>query len=52
MLAALPAASVLCKVRDPIAMPGFRTRQVTLVTTRLDAAVYRVTVLSERSRLR
>ena len=32
--------------------PGFRTRQVTLVTTRLDAAVDRVAALAERYRQR
>jgi hypothetical protein len=41
-LAALPEALVLREVRDDIGTPGFRTRQITLVTTLLDAAVYRV----------
>jgi Transposase DDE domain len=40
-LAALPEALVLREVRDGISRPGCRTRQITLVTTLLDAAVYR-----------
>jgi IS4 transposase len=39
-------------VRYPIGTPGFRTRQMTLVTTRLDAKVYRVADLAERYRRR
>jgi hypothetical protein len=38
--------------RYGIGKPGFRTRQSTLVTTRLDAAVYRVDDLAEWYRLR
>jgi hypothetical protein len=34
-------------VRDPIGRPGCRTRQRTLVTTRLDAALDRVADLAE-----
>jgi hypothetical protein len=34
-------------VRYQIGTPGFRTRQITLVTTRLDAAAYRVSDLAE-----
>jgi len=39
-------------VRYHIGTPGFRTRQMTLVTTRLDAEVYRVTDLAELYRQR
>ena len=39
-------------MRYDIGTPGFRTSQITLVTTRLEAAVYRVADLAERSRLR
>jgi hypothetical protein len=35
-LAALPDSFELCEVRYHIDMPGFRTHQITLVTTRLD----------------
>jgi hypothetical protein len=51
-LAALPETLALREVRYRIAMPGFRTRQMTLVTTRLDAESYRVADLAERSRQR
>jgi hypothetical protein len=51
-LAALPEMIVLREVRDHIDRPGFRTRQITLVTTLLDAAVYRVDDLAELYRLR
>jgi hypothetical protein len=51
-LLALPDSIVLREVRYGIGRPGFRTRQITLVTTRLDAAVYRVDDLAELSRLR
>jgi hypothetical protein len=51
-LAALPEALVFREVRDHLGTPGFRTRQMTLVTTRLDAAVYCVDDLAEWSRLR
>jgi hypothetical protein len=37
-------------VRDHIGTPGFRSRQMTLVTTLLDAAVYRVADLAKRYR--
>jgi hypothetical protein len=50
--AALPAALVLREVRDRIGTPGFRSREITLGTTRLDAAVYRVGDLAERYRQR
>ena len=40
------------EVRDHIGRPGFRTRQITLVTTRLDAEISRVADLAERSRQR
>jgi hypothetical protein len=43
---------VLREVRDPTDRPGFRTRQITLVPTRLEAAVYRVNDLAELYRLR
>jgi len=39
-------------VRDHIGTPGFRTRQMTLVTTLLDAEVYRVADLAELYRQR
>jgi Transposase DDE domain len=51
-LAALPEALVLREVRYRIGTPGFRTRQVTLVTTLLDAEVYSVADLAELYRLR
>jgi hypothetical protein len=40
------------EVRDHIGRPGFRTRQITLVTTLLDAESYRVADLAERYRQR
>jgi IS4 transposase len=43
---------VLRDVRDHIGRPGFRTRQLTLVTTRLDADIYRGADLAERYRQR
>jgi hypothetical protein len=46
-LAALPEAFGLREVRYQIGTPGFRTRQITLVTTLLDAAVHRVADLAE-----
>jgi hypothetical protein len=46
VLAALPESLVLREVRDHIATPGFRTRQITLVTTLLDAAISRVADLA------
>jgi hypothetical protein len=51
-LAALPEALVLREVRYQIGTPGFRTRQITLVTTLLDAAVYPVDDLAELYRQR
>jgi hypothetical protein len=51
-LAALPETWVLREVRDPIGTPGFRTRQITLVTTLVDAAVYGVADLAARYRQR
>jgi hypothetical protein len=51
-LLALPDSIVLREVRYGIGRPGFRTRQITLVTTLLDAAVYRVDDLAELYRLR
>ena len=51
-LAALPETLVLREVRYHIGTPGFRTRQITLVTTLLDAAVYRVADLAELYRQR
>ena len=51
-LAVLPDLLVLREVCYRIGTPGFRTRQITLVTTRLDAAVYRVDDLAELYRLR
>jgi Transposase DDE domain len=52
MLAALPEALMLREVRYQIGTPGFRTRQITLVTTLLDAEIYRVADLAELYRLR
>jgi hypothetical protein len=46
-LAALPEALELREVRDDIDRPGFRTRQITLVTTLLDADIYRMADLAE-----
>ncbi len=51
-LAALPEALILREVRYHPGRPGFRTRQITLVTTLLDAAVYRIDDLAELYRLR
>jgi hypothetical protein len=51
-LAALPVASVLREVRYHIGTPGFRTRQMTLVAMRLDAAAYRVADRAELYRRR
>jgi Transposase DDE domain len=51
-LAALPEALVLREVRYHLGTPGFRTRQITLVTTRLDPEVYRVADLAELYRQR
>ena len=51
-LAALPEALELREVRYHIGTPGFRTRQVTLVTTLLDAEIYRVADLAELYRQR
>jgi hypothetical protein len=51
-LAALPETLELREVRYGIDTPGFRTRQITLVTTLLDAAVYPVAELAELYRQR
>jgi Transposase DDE domain len=51
-LAALPEALVLREVRYPTGTPGFRTRQITLVTTLLDPERYPVTDLAELYRQR
>jgi hypothetical protein len=51
-LAALPEALVLREVRYRLGTRGFRTRQITLVTTLLDAEVYRVADLAELYRQR
>jgi hypothetical protein len=51
-LAALPEALVRREVRYRIGRPGFRTPEITLVTTLLDGAVYRVTDLAELYRRR
>jgi IS4 transposase len=51
-LAALPEALVLREVRYRIGTQGFRTRQITLVTTRLDADDYCVSDLAELYRRR
>jgi hypothetical protein len=46
-LTALPEALTLREVRYQIGTPGFRTREITLVTTLLDAEIYRVADLAE-----
>ena len=51
-MAALPGTLLLREVRYGIGRPGFRTRQITLVTTLLDAAVYRADELAGLYRLR
>jgi IS4 transposase len=51
-LLALPDSIVRREVRDHLSTPGFRTRQMTLVTTRLDPEVDPVADLAERSRRR
>jgi hypothetical protein len=51
-LAALPDSLVLREARYHLGRPGFRTRQVTLVTTLLDAQTYRVADLAELYRQR
>jgi hypothetical protein len=51
-LAALPDSLVLREVRYYIGTPGFRTRQITVVTTLLDAEIYRVADLAELYRQR
>ncbi|MDQ3828441.1 MAG: IS4 family transposase [Candidatus Tectomicrobia bacterium] len=51
-LAALPDSLVLREVRYQIHTPGFRTREITLVTTLLDAESYRVADLAELYRRR
>jgi hypothetical protein len=51
-LAALPETLVLREARYHLYMPGFRTRQMTLVTTLLDADIYRGADLAELYHLR
>jgi hypothetical protein len=51
-LAALPEALALRELRYHIGTPGFRTREITLVTTLLDAEAYRVSDLAELYRRR
>jgi Transposase DDE domain len=51
-LAALPESLVLREVRYQLDTRGFRTRQITLVTTLLDAAAYPVAELAELYRQR
>jgi IS4 transposase len=46
-LAALPDSLMLREVRYDVGTPGFRTRQITLVTTLLDTAIYRAADLAE-----
>ena len=50
-LAALPEVLMLREVRYQIGTPGFRTREITLITTLLDAETYGV-VISVISRVR
>ena len=45
--AALPAALAVRLLEIQVAVPGFRTRRVVLVTTLLDAALYPATALGE-----
>jgi hypothetical protein len=52
MLAALPETLELREVRYGISTPGFRSREITLVTTLLDAEVYRVADLAALYRQR
>jgi Transposase DDE domain len=52
MLAALPDSLVLREVRYHLSTPGFRTREITLVTTLLDPEVYSVPDLAELYRRR
>jgi Transposase DDE domain len=51
-LAALPDSLVLREVRYRLGTPGFRTREITLVTTLLDAETYGVSDLAELYRQR
>src|SRR4029450_12659152 len=51
-LAALPESLVLREVRYRMGTPGFRTREITLVTTLLDAEAYCVSDLAELYRQR
>jgi hypothetical protein len=51
-LAALPDSLVLREVRYHIGTPGFRTREITLVTTLLDGEIYPVADLAELYRQR
>jgi hypothetical protein len=51
-LAALPETVVLREVRYHLGTPGFRTRQITLVTTLVEAAVYGVADLAALYRQR
>jgi hypothetical protein len=46
-LAALPEALARREVRYRLGTPGFRTREITLVTTLVDADIYRVADLAE-----
>jgi hypothetical protein len=46
-LATLPEAWTLREVRYHVGTPGFRTREMTLVTTLFDAEAYRVSELAE-----
>src|SRR5512132_2908844 len=51
-LAALPETIVLREVRYRLGTSGFRTREITLVTTRLDAETYGVNALAALSHLK
>ena len=50
--AALPRTLVLRELRYRVVQPGFRSREITLVTTLLDAQRYRAAALAELYRLR
>jgi hypothetical protein len=50
--AKLPERMVVRELRYPVGQPGFRTREVTLVTTLLDAELYPLEALAELYRQR
>ena len=50
--AKLPGRLVVRQLRYPVGRPGFRTKEVTLVTTLLDAELYSLLALTELYRQR